>query len=326
MSARVMVMAALVGLGCGDKSDDTAPSGDGADGASDGADGTTTDEPVSLDGACPQESRWGRFTVDSNEDYAAVSGQVADGVVPTAVLTNLVTAGDCTIWRRENPFCDPGCDPGFTCSLDLECVPYPENQDLGTVGIAGLSSAVSMEPVVPGYSYFDTSLDNPPWTAGDALTVRTGGGAFDPAVASGVAPEPLDLETVEWVLAPGEPFTVEWGAAGSDASTEVVLDLRIDLHGLTPSSLQCVFADTGEGVVTAETLDELIDAGLTGFPEGSLKRRTIDHALVGDGGCFDFVASSSRRARVDIEGYTPCRRDDDCPDGQECNEALERCE
>ena len=29
---------------------------------------------------------------------------------------------------------------------------------------------------------------------------------------------------------------------------------------------------------------------------------------------------------LEIEGYTPCRRDEDCPEGQECNEALERCE
>ena len=56
-----------------------------------------------LEGACPQETRHGVFEVESNEDYAAVVGEVANAVLPTSVLTELLTEGDCTIWRRGKP-------------------------------------------------------------------------------------------------------------------------------------------------------------------------------------------------------------------------------
>jgi Cys-rich repeat protein len=65
--------------------------------------------------------------------------------------------------------------------------------------------------------------------------------------------------------------------------------------------------------------------GVTGFPAGDLLRRTADSTPIG-GGCIDLVASSSRFAQVTIEGYTPCRSDGECPEGQTCNEPLERCE
>ena len=109
--------------------------------------------------------------------------------------------------------------------------------------------------------------------------------------------------------------------------TEIVLVLRIDMHGTTPSSLECVFPDTGGGVVSSATLGALVDAGLTGFPAGELRRRTADHADIDNGNCVEFLARSVQVPDlVEIEGYTPCRQDADCPDGQECNEALERCE
>ncbi|MEC7947614.1 MAG: hypothetical protein VX265_08600, partial [Myxococcota bacterium] len=158
----------LVGmLACGDKGTADDSAGDAGDGDGDtdtdtDTDGTTDLDPatVRLAGTCEQSSRFGRFTVDANEDYASVSGSVADGVVPTDVLTELLTEGDCTIWRRENPFCDGGCDPGFTCDLAGECVPYPTNQAVGTVVVQGLQRPVSMDPVEPGATYFDTSLPN----------------------------------------------------------------------------------------------------------------------------------------------------------------------
>lgn len=327
---RATTLLLLAGLACGDKApaDDTAPGGgDGGDdgGETDPGEGLDPDT-VPLAGACAQERRHGRFTVDSNEDYASVSGSVADGVVPTDVLTELLTEGDCTIWRRENPFCDGGCDPGFTCDLGGSCVPYPTNQAVGTVSIGGLAAAVSMEPVEPGATYFDTSLPNPPWSAGAVSTLQSGGGAHDPFTLHGVTPIEMSLESPDWLLVPGEDLTVTWVPGPAGARTEIALGLRIDQHGLTPSTLRCVFADTGTGTVPASVLDALIDVGLTGYPNGLLTRQTIDSTDLSGGGCVELRLQSSRLAGVEIEGYTPCRRDEDCPDGEECNEVLERCE
>jgi len=329
MRATTLIVLGL--LACGDKATGT-DSGDGSgntDGDTDG-DGDTDagldPDTVPLRGACDQDVRLGVFTVDSNEDYASVAGSVADGVVPTDILTELLTEGDCTIWRRENPFCDPGCDPGYTCSLDGACVPYPANQAVGTVTIDGLLAEVSMEPVEPGATYFDTSLPNPPWAPGGVATLQSGGGAHAPFTLHGVTPEGMQITDAMWQLVPGEALDVQWSPAPEGVRTEVQLALRIDQHGLTPSTLRCTFADTGSGVVPASVLDALIDVGLTGFPSGILTRQSVDSTDLDGGGCAELRLQSSQLAEVGIEGYTPCRRDEDCPDGQECNEVLERCE
>lgn len=327
MRATLLLGLALLSCGRDKASDDSGPATDGADGASDGADGADLDPAtVPLAGACDQAHRVGRFKVESNEDYAYAVGEVADGVLPTDVLTLAREDGDCTIWRRENPFCDPSCASGFTCSLEGECVPYPEAQDLGVVTIAGLTTPVSMEPVVPGNAYFDTALDHPPWDGRAVLTLESEGGARPALTLHAVAPDPFTVPEVAWLLVPGEPFTVTWDPPDAGARTEVVLNMRIDQHGLTPSTLSCVFEDDGEGTVPAESFAALVEFGITGFPTGELERRTVDHAVLEGEDCAELVASESRLADLEIEGYTPCRRDEDCPEGQECNEALERCE
>jgi hypothetical protein len=304
-----------------DPSDDDGPT----DASTDSTDVEDDAASVTLDGTCDDADHWGAFTVDANIDYAYVSGSVANGVVPITVLTRGVSEGDCTIWRRENPFCDGGCAPGATCGLDGSCVPYPLAQDVGTVTVAGLSQPVSMTPRAPGNSYYDTSLANPPWRPGDLLTLTIPGGDGGGAVLHGVAPDELAPTSLDWHVVPGEAFTVTWAPPADGARTEIVLGLRVDQHGLTPSQLRCVFEDDGEGTVPTSVLDELFALGLTGFPAGDLIRRTADKAPIGDG-CVDLITSSTQTAALSIEGYTPCRLDNQCPRGQECNEALERCE
>ncbi len=282
--------------------------------------------PLSLDGACPLAERVGGFVVDSTVDYAFVDGSVADAVLPVSVLTTMEVSGDCAILRRENPFCDPGCGPNETCDLSGTCVPYPITQDVGLVVVDGLSEAVSMSPRAPGFAYFNTSIDNPPWTPGDRVRVRAAGGPERPAFAlDAIAPDDLLMSEPLWTVVQGEPLVVTW--APSSGPTEVFLRLRIDQHGTTPSTLECHFADApGRGEVPAPLLASLVSLGLTGFPAGELVRRTVDQVALEPGACVEFIASSSRVPDIVIEGYTPCRFDAQCPPGQTCNELLERCE
>lgn len=282
-------------------------------------------ENVELGGECNDSDHWGNFTVDSNEDYAYVTGVLANGVVPVSVLTDMLASGDCHVWKRENPFCDPSCDPGYTCDLDGTCVEYPANQDIGTVEVFGLSQAVAMEPLSPGNTYFDTSIPNPPWIPGDLLTLRTGGGAYEVATAYGVAPVALVPTTLDWTVVTGQPLTLTWDAPTTPARTEVVFHMRIDLHGITPSSIECVYEDDGSADVPAEVLDALMALGVSGFPESDIARRTADTTSIG-GACLDFLATSSHLGHITIEGYTPCTRDEDCPEGESCNVPMERCE
>jgi hypothetical protein len=281
---------------------------------------------VPLTGACPMEVDWGGFTVRGDAGQAGIDGAVADGVVPISVLEPIASSDECVLLRRNNPFCDPACDPGEACDFDGTCIPWPTNQDLGTVTIAGLAAPVTMQPVFPGNTYFDTSMEPPLFLAGTLITLRMPGGVYGPQTLHGVGIETIAPLDKEWSVGGGADLAVHWQGPTADVSRgEIALSLSIDLHGATPGTLQCAFADDGEATVPAAILQTLIETGVTGFPSGSLTRRTVDHADIA-AGCMDFTVFSSTSVAVDVVGYTPCLTDHDCPNGQECNEELQICE
>jgi hypothetical protein len=286
----------------------------------------TGDTAAPLGGACPDATRLGRFMAAQTPDYAYVMGSALDGVVPVTVRTTRATEGECVLLQRDNPFCDPPCEANETCDFDGQCIPYPTAQDIGVVTVDGLLQPVSMEPMAPSYSYYDTSLPNPPWEVGALLTLETGGGAFDAVTLQGVAPTALASDDLAWEIVSGDPLAITWEAAPEGALTQVRVTMNVDLHGVTPAAMECWFTDDGEGEVPAALLEQFLGLGITGFPEASFARVTADQTPLGDEGCMDFWTSSSLTPALSVDGYTPCTSDDDCPDGQECNEELERCE
>lgn len=301
--------------------------------ACDGPDKTPADDSVStvdpatvpLHGSCPLATDYGGFNLVLGEDSSSIDGAVADGVVPFTVLELLAEAGDCVVLRRNNPFCDPACGPGETCDFDGSCVDYPSNQDLGTVTMRGLARDAEMTAVFPGNTYYDTALPHPAVAPGALVTLGMPGGVYGPATLYGVGVEPLDLSPA-WTVESGVDLVIAWPApTGEIVRSEVAIQLSIDQHGVTPSVLRCAFADDGEGTVPGEIVAQLVDVGVTGFPAGSIERRTVDSAAAG-AGCMDFVVTSPRVAEVDVVGHTPCVTDNECPEGQTCNEELQTCE
>lgn len=281
---------------------------------------------VELAGSCPLEARFGGFLVALFDGYSIVDGSVADGIVPVSVLEQVAASGDCRLMKRNNPHCDPPCGHGETCDFDGSCIPFPANQDLGTVTIGGLGKPVIMQPVGDGRNYFDTKLPHPVFEPGALVELRTGGGAFEPAVLHGVGVEPLVLVDTEWVLKDDEPLTFRWEPPSHEpARGHVHLRLNIDQHGVTPIQLFCELPDTGEATVAEELLAMLIQAGVTGFPNATVTRRTVDAAEVGEG-CMDLTLASPVSPSVRVDGFTPCTKDADCPQGTTCNEALQICE
>ena len=266
--------------------------------------------------------------MQSGGSGTGIDGAVADGVVPQSVLEELNAVDDCRLLRRNNPFCDPPCDAGETCDWDGECIDYPVKQDLGTVTITGLSQAVSMDPVFPGNTYFDTSLSDPPWTSSELVTISMPGGAYGPLELHGVGVDPLTvLDTEGWEVQEGQDLIVHWEApTAAVVRSEVGLVISVDQHGTTPGTLYCTFEDDGEGTVPAAIVDGLINSGVTGFPSGSLERRTVDSVGLSDGGCMDLRLSAPAEIEVDVIGYTPCVSDADCPDDLDCNEELQICQ
>jgi hypothetical protein len=310
-------------LSCGDPKPDSDP---GEETDTDTDVDSDTDQDSTLDGACPDATRLGRFTAASTPDYAYVTGSALDAVVPMTVYEAVSTEGECTMLVRENPFCDPPCEANETCDFEGRCIPFPTTQDLGIVRVEGLLEPVAMEAVSPGYTYYDTTLPNPPWSPDAPLALRTGGGAFNAVQLYGEAPQALIAPSAAWEIVDGEPLLISWDPPSGEVHSSVRITLNVDLHGVTPALLECWFADDGEGEVPAALLSAFLGLGITGFPEGSFARVTADQAPLGDDGCLDFWTSSSLAPSLSVDGYTPCTRDEDCPDGMECNEELERCE
>jgi len=281
---------------------------------------------VPLEGSCPLANAWGGFTLVSTEQLALATGAVTDGVVPITVLEPVGTEGDCVLLRQNNPFCNPSCAANETCDFDGSCVPYPLEQDVGTVTLDGLSEPIEMTPTPPGFSYYATGLDNPPYAPGDLLTLTaTGGERIAPFQLHGVGGTPLETDGEMWIVDRDVDTLLHWTPPEEGARTRVHALISIDLHGITPVQLECDFADTGQGTVPGSLLSQLIDFGVTGIPTGKITRWTVDSTHQGDA-CIDFSIAWTKNPEVDVIGFTPCHEDADCPPGETCNEALEICE
>ena len=275
---------------------------------------------IPLAGECPLDRRFGGFSVDVLPDYSLVAGTVADAVNPITVLTPMAAQGDCRLLRRENPFCDPLCEAGQVCNLDEECVPFPSNQDLGRVTVGGLSADVVMQPVEPGRNYFDTQVPHPAFGPGDLIELRTWDTTFGADVTlHGVGVEPISLGRDDaWTIFDGQDLHVTWNSAGDSLQSRIWVKLNIDQHGTTPVTLFCDLPDTGSADLPASLLSTLINFGVTGFPNATVARRTVDSADIG-GGCMDFSVTSPTQPSVRVDGFIPCNGPPDCPKGQICD-------
>ena len=325
----VLTLLSLLLLGACNDADDKGP-GDSStpDDSTPTDDSSPTLDPatVPLAGTCAMDVDYGGFVIQASADESSITGAVADGVVPISVLEEIAAEGDCRLLRRNNPYCDPACDPGETCDFDGTCITYPSNQDLGTVTVTGLNQASTMEPVFPGNTSYDTSLTHPVMEGGELVTLQMPDGVYGPLELHGVGIEAVDMTGVIWSVADGQDLAITWPApTASVVRSEVEIRISIDQHGITPSALYCTFADDGTGTVPASIITTLLSAGVTGFPTGLLERRTADKGAAG-AGCMDLIVSAPRTVEVDVVGYTPCVADEDCPEGQDCNEELQICE
>jgi hypothetical protein len=293
---------------------------------------TTTLDPatVRLAGACPMETDWGGFRLESyplaDPSYSLFDGTVANGVIPVTVLLPVGCEGDCQLLQRQNPFCDPPCDPQETCDLTETCVAAPVGQDVGTVTVTGLTTAASMDPVAPTFTYFDVSLDDPPYAPGDTIVVRSSGGDWPPMEMFGVGVEPIAIPDTSLVLTQDQDLHVAWTApVGAAVRSTIYFRITIDQHGNTPVQLQCETADDGSIDVPASLVSQLIGFGVTGFPNAVLYRHTVDSQPLGDG-CVQFEVRSEAEPSVEVAGFVPCVSNDDCPTGSDCNIATGLCE
>ncbi|MCG8420344.1 MAG: hypothetical protein MJE77_20620 [Proteobacteria bacterium] len=311
----LVLLHALIAGGClfdGDGDGD----GDGPDGGDPGS--------ITLRGPCQLDQRLGAFTVAAHDSFSAIDGKVANGVVPITILETLHTAGQCRLLRRNNPFCDPACESGTTCDFSGRCIPFPQRQNVGVVTITGLKEPVEMRPLEPGNDYVETKLAHPAFDDGALIRLTSTAGSYGKLAMHGIGGGVLAMAGDRWPLERGRDLAVAWSAPTAGARTRAFLELTIDQHGNSPVALHCDFDDTGSGTVSADVIDRLFDAGVSGFPNGSLTRRTVDSMAVDDG-CVELVVSRPRSHQVRVAGHTPCTDNTSCPQGQTCDLDMQTC-
>lgn len=313
-----------------DASDDSAITIDA--GVPDAAPDTNTDGSVPTEevefiaprGACDIAERIGRFTIEAQSDFGVVQGSVSNGVIPATIPTLDSESGDCRLNKRRTLTCLPACVAGETCGEGGECIPFPEPISAGTITILGLTKPTSMVAQAPSFLYFAPGANNPPYAPLSEITLSASGSAVRPFNLFGVGSEPL-TESPTWILDEGEDFELTWPATDANAGTTVLVEVTVDQHGASPLSLSCEFPDTGSATVPATMIDQLLQAGISGFPNGRITRRTVDHVDM-EAGCIELAVGSPRSATIAVAGHTPCDGPGDCPEGQHCNTAIEQCE
>lgn len=347
------VWIAVAVAACGSTSNSDSDESSGTTSSSSSSAGTTTDSPAStssstnpadsssgedpetsagssstggefeLAGNCPLDVHVGGFLAGYEATYSAFSGSVADGVVPLNVLEQVGEEGSCVLWRRNNPFCDPGCAAGQTCDFDGNCIPYPANHDIGVVTVTGLEKPVMLDPVPPNYSYFDTMLPHPGFLPGSIITVQTTGGDYSPIVLDGIGVDMIVPADDSLHLEPDVALDVAW-TPGDERAT-MRLQLAVDQHGTSPLAMICsVPADAGSLSISGELVTQFLENGISGFPSADFYFETVDSVDI-EPGCVDFAVRSHEQVMVTIQGHTPCNVPGDCPKGQTCDVMNQTC-
>jgi len=277
-----------------------------------------TDTP-DLRGACGLADKIGWFSVQHELDYSAVSGEVKDGVVPISILEEVSQSGGCALLRRNNPECDPACQPGTTCDFDGTCIPYPQNKSVGQVVVLGLNKEVVME----AGAYFDTTMPPPAFDPGAHVRLDAAGEDYPSFELYGRGVTPIEVAGGTLVLREDQPLDVSW-IASDDEQVHVLLTFNIDQHGSTPVTMFCEAPDTGSFSVPATMVNEFKNSGVSGFSSANLYRRTVDSVEL-EAGCIQFEIYSHRAADLQVEGHIPCDGPGDCPDGMTCDLPTNTC-
>ena len=307
-------MLLMLAFGCDEKG--TAPG--------DRDDTDDTDEITwtldDLHGPCAYEERVGGFDLaqwDSPLDgFSTVTGSVSEGTVPTTILFKAETEGDCTLWRKENPFCDPTCEAGQTCTHNGECVPYPGRLDVGEVVIKGLGEALTLGPDTYN-NYWNTSVGHPLFEPGALIGVTSS--TFE---LRGLGVDTMTTDQLDWTLVRGEDLQVSW--TPGEGESRVALSFNVDQHGNSPVTMICDTVDSGAISVSASLLSVLLDYGVSGYSTGTIRRRTVDSTEVADG-CIDLAVYSHVSANLRVDGHIPCTGDWNCPKGQHCDLTIQTC-
>jgi len=293
-----------------------------------------------------------------------IDGQIYDGPYPERLTeTPLPLPADatpgCAVYRSTPPSCDGigGCGfdsqnadcaaAAFTkpcvCSAQDTCEAYPTAINAGELVVTGVKDTLGNPSVVLAnvsntYRVPDSvQLQYPGFAEGDLLTLSASGHdspAFSIA-APGVAPLLMASDTYTLVRDhstsdPGkfQGLDIQWTPPAVTGNTKIVVEIDLSRHAGTIGYLGCEVEDSGTLTISPGLVSQIIGLGsVGGFAELTIERVAASSLPLGTGGGqVDFEVTSENEYVINVEGYTSCMQDSDCPSGQVCNRSIKLCE
>jgi len=269
----------------------------------------------------------GKFTVAMSETgNTSIIGTIQTGPSPANIVWEEIDqSGSCRLYKPRVPFCDPRCETGFTCVEDGQCMASPQRIGVGKVTVTGIktntgTSTFSMDMIVNSYQAVGIQLAFPPFAEGEAVTFSAAGAdsiAAFAVTAKGIAP--LAILNGEITMADGQPITLQWTPSAQAGNSVISVYVDISHHGGTKGKILCEGPDNGNLVIAASLLDKLKALGVSGFPKVEITRKS--ETLNADAG-VELSLESMVNKELTIPGLISCGGDEDCPDGQTCQNDL----
>lgn len=277
---------------------------------------------------------YGRFQVSLLEEspfsdaYATVLGRVTTGTTPSTLQWDTVTTnGACKLLVPRAPFCEVACGSGAACVADGVCQAYPAGLNVGTVTMTGMKTAAgaksfTMQPVLSNYQPSGVTLAFPPFDEGANVSVAISDdsvGTFK-LTAKGIAPLNVLFDSV--VFADNQPVTLQWTPPSAEAAGNSTVSARFDIshHGGIKGVIACESPDNGSLTVPATLVNQLKALGISGFPTVDVSRHSAS-PVRSDMSLELRIESMATRA-ISIPGLVSCSGDEDCPNGQTCQQDL----
>lgn len=241
--------AGLVTGGCSGGS--SAGGGTGGASAVGGAAGTLEYKP------CPQATRVGGFSVQLTPAaggapaFTSFGGGVQNAPDPRHGRVELANDGPCALTDVPTLTCARDCTASNQiCAGNNSCITEPTFQNVGTVTVTGLPTAVNV--IRPDNSQYFMDLADiayPPFADGAALKLSTGGGNYGAFTLLGQGITPLESSGDGLQLARNTALNITWTPPPSAGVTRIIMSMDISHHGGGAARIDCDVPDTGSATI-----------------------------------------------------------------------------
>ncbi len=262
-----------------------------------------------------------------NTAFSTLQGNLRDEILSDAVGWELSREqDDCQLFVPAFPFCDPACDSGSSCVVGDVCKATPKPQSVGTLTVTGLDttegeSPFSANPIGDSKNYLlpgSIQLAYPPATEGAPISLTAPGEDFAPLEVESFGIGVLSTDATEVPIAVDEPVSLTWDAPGDSAKSQLEILVEISHHGGRKGKLVCSAEDNGSFTIDASLITDLINLGYAGFPTVTLSRKAVGKAASPHQ--VEFTVVEHVALPIVIDGLVSCAGDEDCSDGQSCQQ------